>query len=125
MLGYIKRKWLNIRDAGGFSGIDGWCLQELADGTCWPSVPLVELLADWVRALQRLKSLSPTLQPAHQLCSIARPKRPSLHNVFSTELAEPSLSSQCELLDGHRPCRPLRTMYLATRIACARPRQPV
>ncbi|GAA5997719.1 uncharacterized protein JCM10292_006766 [Rhodotorula paludigena] len=40
VLGYIKRKWLNIRDAGGFSGVDAWCLQELADEI---EVPVADL----------------------------------------------------------------------------------
>ncbi|GAA6043805.1 hypothetical protein JCM8097_007719 [Rhodosporidiobolus ruineniae] len=31
ILKYIKRKWLNIRTAGGFDELESWCLKELAD----------------------------------------------------------------------------------------------
>lgn len=29
---YVKRKWINIRAAGGFDSLQNWCLKELADG---------------------------------------------------------------------------------------------
>lgn len=32
ILSYIKRKWANIRNAGGFDDLEPWCLKELADG---------------------------------------------------------------------------------------------
>ncbi|GAA6020885.1 hypothetical protein JCM10207_003176 [Rhodosporidiobolus poonsookiae] len=31
ILKYIKRKWINIRSAGGFDDLESWCLKELAD----------------------------------------------------------------------------------------------
>ncbi|GAA5943576.1 hypothetical protein JCM3775_005812 [Rhodotorula graminis] len=31
ILGYIKRKWAMIRDAGGFDDLEPWCAKELAD----------------------------------------------------------------------------------------------
>lgn len=32
ILSYIKRKWVLIRNAGGFDDLEPWCAKELADG---------------------------------------------------------------------------------------------
>lgn len=32
ILGHIRRRWLQIRDGGGFSNLENWSIKEIADG---------------------------------------------------------------------------------------------
>lgn len=37
ILGHIRRRWLQIRDAGGFAALETWSIKEIADGAYHPS----------------------------------------------------------------------------------------
>ena len=39
VLGHIRRRWLQIRDQGGFSSLENWSIKEIADGTCCSQLP--------------------------------------------------------------------------------------
>ena len=32
VLEHIRRRWMQIRDAGGFDGLENWSLKEISDG---------------------------------------------------------------------------------------------
>jgi hypothetical protein len=34
VLGHIRRRWMQIRDVGGFNGLENWALKDQSDGAC-------------------------------------------------------------------------------------------
>ncbi|GAA5983057.1 hypothetical protein JCM11641_004711 [Rhodosporidiobolus odoratus] len=84
ILHYIKRKWNNIRGAGGFDHLEGWCLKELADELEKTTEELVEgprLRPSPPRARQPprrlLEGTPPTMRkrPAEPMIATASEKR--------------------------------------------------
>ena len=41
VLAHIRRRWTQIRDAGGFHNLENWALKEISDGTARPRGILV------------------------------------------------------------------------------------
>jgi hypothetical protein len=35
VLAHIRRRWMQIRDSGGFLGLENWSLKEISDGESW------------------------------------------------------------------------------------------
>ncbi|BGP15611.1 hypothetical protein JCM10213_004131 [Rhodosporidiobolus nylandii] len=74
ILKYIKRKWINIRAAGGFDDLESWCLKELADEL---DMSTEDLTAEGPRL--RPSPARATRQPPKQLVegtpSIVSPRR--------------------------------------------------
>ncbi|GAA5821747.1 hypothetical protein JCM3770_003160 [Rhodotorula araucariae] len=79
ILGYIKRKWVNIRNAGGFDSLEAWCLKELADEL---DVPSGDLISDNARSPTGPSKRLPTtarLIPSPRIRRAAHSNSPPIH----------------------------------------------
>ncbi|GAA5919850.1 hypothetical protein JCM6882_008340 [Rhodosporidiobolus microsporus] len=95
ILKYIKRKWINVRAAGGFDELDSWCLKELADEL---DISVEDLVADGPRlrpspararhAPRRLLEGTPPAPRRHPASPPARPVQRAVPSASSSSVKQ-------------------------------------